>query len=71
MYKFMSVHFELNMDISHTSRTTYDVINMMVDVGGVIKVLIIVFGLIASPFALLRIDAIVANRLFHLSTDNI
>ena len=70
-YKFMSVHFELNMDIYHTDRTSYDFINMMVDVNGVLKVLMIVFGMIASPFALLHIDAIVTNRLFHLSVENV
>lgn len=59
------------MDIYHINRTSYDFINMMVDVNGVLKVLIIVFGLIASPFALLRIEAVLANRLFHLSVENI
>ena len=54
-FKFMSVNFELNMDILHTDRTTYDVLNMAGDVGGVIEILKIVFTLFASRFALLRI----------------
>ena len=54
-YKYMSVHFELNMDILHTDRTSYDLLNMAGDVGGVIEILKIVFTLFASKFALLRI----------------
>ena len=54
-YKFMSVHFELNMDMTHTDRTTYDLLNLTSDVGGVLEILIIVFTMFASRFALLRI----------------
>ena len=63
-YKFMSFDFDLNMDIQHTDRTSYDVLNMMGDVGGVLEILLAVFKMIASPFAVLRIKAIVTNRLF-------
>ena len=58
------------MDIQHTDRTSYDVLNMMGDVGGVLEILLAVFKMIASPFAVLRIKAIVTNRLFQLSADN-
>ena len=54
-YKYMSVHFELNMDISHTDRTSYDLLNMISDVGGVLEILVILFTLLASRFARVRI----------------
>ena len=69
-YKFMSFDFDLNMDIQHTDRTSYDVLNMMGDVGGVLGFLFTVFSFMASPFADLRIKAILTNRLFHMSPDN-
>ena len=66
----MSVQIELNMDISHTDRTSYDLLNMAGDVGGVLEILIIVFTLFAYKFALLRISAIVTKRLFHLPVES-
>ena len=35
----MSIDFDLNMDIMHIDRTTYDLLEMMGDVGGVIGIL--------------------------------
>ena len=35
-YKFMSIHFGINMDIKHIDRTSYDFLNLMGDVGGVL-----------------------------------
>ena len=58
------------MDIQHTDRTSYDVLNMMGDVGGVLEILLILFNLIAHSFSILRIKAIVTNRLFRLSAEN-
>ena len=66
----MSIDFQLSMDIEHTDRTSYDFLNMMGDVGGVISILTITFGFLASPFAILKINAILTNRLFHLSSQN-
>jgi len=51
----MSIDFDLNTDIQHIDRTTYDIMALMGDVGGVIGVLNIVFGFLASPIAALRI----------------
>ena len=69
-YKYMSIDFDLNMDIMHTDRATYDLLDMLGDVGGVMEILTTGFGLLASPFAILRIKAILTNRLFHLSSRN-
>lgn len=70
-YKFMSADFVLNMDVQYTDRTSYDLLNMMGDVGGVLEVLVILFQLIASPFAIIRIKAILANRLFNITVRNL
>ena len=43
------------MDIQHIDRTSYDLLNMLSDVGGVLEILLVLFGALASPFALLRI----------------
>jgi hypothetical protein len=65
-YKFMAVHFELNLDVYHVDRTSYDLLNMMGDVGGLIEILKVTFQMIAAPFAIIRLQAMVTNRLFHL-----
>jgi hypothetical protein len=36
MYKFMSIDFDLSLDIQYTERTSYDLLNMMGDVGGIL-----------------------------------
>ena len=58
------------MEVQHTDRTSYDFLNLMGDLGGVGEFLVIVFKLCAAPFAIIRIKAIVTNRLFHLSAAN-
>jgi len=69
-YKFMSFHFNLDLDILHTNRTSYDVLNMLGDVGGVLGILLTMFRLISSPFAMFRLKAILTSRLFNLSAEN-
>ena len=69
-YKFMSIAYELNQDIHYTDRTSYDFLNMMGDIGGVLEILLLVCHMIAGSFAVLRIKAIVSNRLFRLSAGN-
>jgi len=59
----MSVHFECNLDVMHIDRTSYDFLNMMGDVGGVLEILNISFKILVSSFALLRIQTIFASRL--------
>ena len=58
----MSVDFDLNMDIQYTDRTSYDFLNMMGDVGGVLSIILTVFKMVASPFAVLKIKAILTSR---------
>ena len=70
-YKFMSLDFSLDMDIQHTDRTSYDILNMTGDVGGLIEVLLIAFTILAVPFRKITIAAIVTSKVFHLSVDNV
>ena len=70
-YKFMSFHFQLNMDIYHTDRTTYDVLNMISDLGGILEILLVFFQQISSPFAAIAIGSFITKQLFHLSVENL
>ena len=69
-YKFMSFHFLLDLDILHTDRTSYDVLNMLGDVGGILGLFLTIFRFISSPFAMFRLKAILTSRLFNLSAEN-
>ena len=66
-YKFYSVHFELNLDVKHTERTTYDLLDMISDIGGVIEFCYIVFNLFAVQFSKVRLKALLTSRLFQLT----
>jgi len=66
----MSIHFELDLNVQHTDRTSYDVLNMVSDVGGVLEILTVLFKLIASWFASLRIKAFITSQLIHMSTES-
>ena len=69
-YKFMSIAFNLNLDITYTDRTAYDCLNWMGDIGGVLEILLIACSSFASSFAVLRIKALVSSRMFRLSAEN-
>ena len=47
LYKYMSLHVEMDLDIHHTERTTYDLLQMMGDLGGVMEVLLVAFAFLA------------------------
>ena len=69
-YKFMSIEFDLNMDIEYTDRTSYDLLNWMGDVGGVFETLFVACNVLAYFFSIFKIKAIVTNRLYRLSSEN-
>ena len=69
-YKFMSVEFELTMDVQYTDRTAYDFLNWMGDIGGVLEILLLACNAIAFPFSIIRIKTLISNRMFHLSAAN-
>ena len=54
-YKFFSVHFQLNQDVVHLMRRTYDFTDFGRDMGGIVFVGLRIFGLIAFIFAELRL----------------
>ena len=58
------------MDIKYTDRTSYDGLNLMGDVGGVLEIIVIVFHMMSMSFSILRIKAIVTSRMFRLSAEN-
>lgn len=41
-YKFMSVHYVLHPDVSTTYRTNYNLVDLCVDIGGLMKFLMFV-----------------------------
>jgi len=69
-YKFMSIEFDLNMDVQYTDRASYDFLNWMGDVGGSLEILLLACNMIAYSFSIIRIKAIITNRLFRLSAAN-
>jgi hypothetical protein len=63
----MKFQFLLNTDILHTDRTSYDLLDLTGDLGGVIEIFKILFTLCASGFAKFKIKAIFANQLVSIS----
>ena len=59
---------ELNLDIVHTERTTYDVLQVMGDLGGVLEVLLVVFASLVKLPGERVLKAIVSNRLYYLNS---
>ena len=62
------MHVELNLDIVHTERTTYDVLQVMGDLGGVLEVLLVVFASLVRFPGERVLKAIVSNRLYYLNS---
>jgi hypothetical protein len=49
-------------------RETLDVIDFLSDMGGLIESFKFIFGFLAFPFSAARMNALLANRLYHVST---
>ena len=58
------------MDITYTDRISYDILNGMGDVGGVLEILLLLFNMMAYSFSIIRIKAIITNRAFRISSEN-
>ena len=69
-YKFFSIHIQLNEDVKHVTRNTYDATNFARDLGGVFFVGLRVFGAAAYVFSNLRLQTLITNRLFYVSQQN-
>jgi hypothetical protein len=70
-YKFYSVHFHLNDDIIFTERATYDLLDLISDIGGTYEFLGTLFGLFTYQFANMRLSALMTNRLYHVIDETV
>ena len=66
-YKFFSANLFLSQDIESIDRTTYDLLDMAGDIGGVLEILLFIFKTLSHKFSALRLKAIITNRIFILS----
>ena len=66
-YKFYSVHFSLNLDVTTMERRTYDVLDMVENTGGMIEFLFIVFSFASYHFSSLRLKALITNRIYWVA----
>ena len=66
----MSIDFDLNPDIMYTDRTAYEFLHWMGDIGGVLEILLVAFNALACSFSIIRIKALVSNRMLRLSAEN-
>ena len=66
-YKFFSVAFLLDQDIRYTDRTTYDLLDMFSDIGGLLEIFSLILSMLNYPFARLRLKAVLTSKLFVLS----
>ena len=60
-YKFYSVEFQMNLDIKYYDRTSYDILTLISDVGGIQQILIFFFGMASASFADVKIKTMVTS----------
>ena len=63
----MSIHMILTADINKIERQTYDLLDYLGDIGGLIEIIYYSTRALIMPFAAMRIKALLVNRLYHLS----
>jgi len=63
----ISAHFSLNPDFKTIERETYGFFTYVGDIGGIHASLILIFGSFAYPFSAIRMNALLTNRLHHIS----
>jgi hypothetical protein len=66
-FKFFSIHLLLDPDIKTTERNTYSFFAFVGDIGGLTEFLLGFFGYLAKPFAMMRMKALLTNRLHHVT----
>ena len=64
-YKFFSLEFILNPDLTHTDRECKDFLDLCSDIGGVLEMIKVFFGALTIKFSTIRMQALLTNRLFH------
>jgi len=65
-YKFFSVNWQLDQDIYKIERSTYDLLDLIGDVGGVLEFFLFAFKALCLPFQTMRLYALIANRVYIL-----
>jgi hypothetical protein len=63
----MGLEFMLSPDIVKNDREIYGAFDYIGDVGGVLAIFQVLFGYIAFAFSKKRMEALLTNRLFHVS----
>ena len=69
LYKFISIDIQLSLDKTSSDRETMSVLDLFGDVGGVIEIFKMFFGFLAFQFSTLRLEALITNRLYHVSEE--
>jgi hypothetical protein len=69
-YKLFGIEIMLSPDIGRNDRETYDLLSYLGDLGGLVEILKILLGAFAFPFSGLRLQALLTNRLYHISQDS-
>ena len=59
----------MNLDIYKTDRSTYDILDLIRDIGGILEILSVIIYFLAGNFSKLRLKALLSNRLYQLNTD--
>ncbi len=56
------------MDIETTERATYGILDFLGDIGGLIEVLLMICGSLMFYLSGFKLDALMINRLYHVSS---
>jgi hypothetical protein len=67
-YKYIGVEVLLNMDILSTERQTYGILDYLGDIGGLSELLQLTVGWFLFRLSAMRLNALMINRLYHIST---
>jgi hypothetical protein len=60
---------QVKQTFTYISRDTYSLLDYFGDLGGCHQFFMLILGLLAYQFSIFRMNALISNRLFHLSED--
>ena len=69
-YKFLGMEYKLSMNVANTERETLSLFDYLGDLGGLAEILLITAGLFVHRFSRVRLNALMINRLFHISNSD-
>ena len=70
LYKFASLEFTFNSDLTEINRTTYGLLNWLGDCGGLIGFIFSVAELIVSPFASYALTNKLASTILRITNSD-